>query len=91
MVKRYFTIESLGVKTVENCRSKEDIRARKIMEETERRVGERWDFVLYGLGFFPVFCEYCQARAPSLVPSAQTLIIMHFIAVRSKEELTNSI
>jgi hypothetical protein len=43
MVKRYFTIESLGVKTVENRRSKEDIRALKIMEKTTRRVGERWE------------------------------------------------
>jgi hypothetical protein len=41
MVKRYFTIESLGVKTIENCRSKEDIRDLQIMEETTRRVGER--------------------------------------------------
>jgi hypothetical protein len=40
MVKRYFTIESLGVKAVENRRSKEDIRALQIMEETTRRVGE---------------------------------------------------
>jgi hypothetical protein len=43
MVKRYFTIESLGVKAVENRRSKEDIRALQIMEETTRRVGERWE------------------------------------------------
>jgi hypothetical protein len=43
MVKRFFTIESLGVKPVENRRSKEDIRAFKLMEETSRRVEDRWE------------------------------------------------
>jgi hypothetical protein len=40
LVKKFFTIESLGVKRTENRRSKEDLRAMQIMDETSRRSGD---------------------------------------------------
>ncbi|XP_038116718.1 uncharacterized protein LOC119768950 [Culex quinquefasciatus] len=43
LVKRHFTVESIGVSADKGPESEEDKRARRILEETTKRVGDRFE------------------------------------------------